>query len=104
MGEFVKVAQTGDIPEGKLKGYEIGFTRFVIAHTADGFYAVIDECSHDQAPISDGRVRGCEIMCTRHGARFDLKTGDVTHPPAVAPIETLEVKINGDDIFVKLDG
>ena len=103
MSEFVKVAKTSDIPEGGLKGFEIGYNRFVIAHTAEGFFAVVDECSHDSAPISDGRVRGNHIMCTRHGARFDLKTGAVTHPPAIAPIDTLELKIEDDDILVLLD-
>ncbi|MBD3258492.1 Rieske 2Fe-2S domain-containing protein [candidate division GN15 bacterium] len=103
LAEFVKVANVSDIPEGKLKGFEIGHNKFVVAHTADGFFAVVDECSHDSAPISDGRVRGKDIMCTRHGARFDLRTGAVTAPPAIVPIDTLEVKIEGDDILVELE-
>ena len=103
MANWVRVAATSDIPEGKLKGFEVGYNRFVIAHTSDGFFAVADECSHDSAPISDGRVRDGEIMCTRHGARFDLKSGAVTAPPALVPIETLELKVEGRDVFVRLD-
>lgn len=103
MAKFVKVARISDIPEGKLKGFEVGFNRFVIAHTADGFFALADECSHDSAPIADGRVRGSEIMCTRHGARFDVKTGAVTAPPAIVPIDTFPLKVEGDDIYVELD-
>ena len=99
----MKVARTEEIPEGKLRGFEIGHHRFVVAHTESGFYAVIDECSHDSAPISDGRIRGEHIMCTRHGARFDLKTGAVAAPPAVAPIDTYELKVDGDDILVLLE-
>ena len=103
MAEYVKVAKTGDIPAGKLRGFQVGLDRVVIAHTEGGFYAVADECTHDSAPISDGRVRGKEIMCTRHGARFDLATGAVTAPPAVAPIDTFPVKVEGDDILVLLE-
>ncbi|MBU0983547.1 MAG: non-heme iron oxygenase ferredoxin subunit [candidate division Zixibacteria bacterium] len=103
MSEFVKVANTDDIPVGKIKGFEIGYNRFVIAHNDEGFFAVADECSHDSAPIRDGRLRGNEIMCTRHGARFDLKSGAVTAPPALVPIETLEVKVEGNDILVRLE-
>lgn len=103
MAAFVRVASTDEIPEGKLKAFEIGHQKFVVAHTADGFFAVVDECTHDSAPISSGRVRGTEIMCTRHGARFDLKTGAVTAPPAIVPIDTLTVKVDGVDILVWLE-
>ncbi len=103
MAAFVRVASTDEIPEGKLKAFEIGYQKFVVAHTADGFFAVVDECTHDSAPISSGRVRGTEIMCTRHGARFDLKTGAVTAPPAIVPIDTLTVKVDGVDILVWLE-
>lgn len=103
MGQFVRVASVDEIPVGKIKAFEIDFTRFVVAHTAEGFYAVCDECTHDGEPIHSGRIRGEEIMCTRHGARFSLHTGEVTAPPAVVPIETFEVKVEGNDIFVYLE-
>ena len=103
MGQFVRVASTEDIPEGKLKGFEIGHNRFVVAHTAEGFFAVVDECIHDSAPISTDRVRGTEIMCTRHGGRFDLKTGAVTAPPAILLFDTLPVKVDEGDILVWLE-
>ncbi len=103
MAGFVRVATVDDIPLGKLKGFEVGRHKFVVAHSQEGFFAVADECTHDGAPISSGRVRGNEIMCTRHGARFDLKTGAVTAPPAVVPIDILTVKVDGTDILVWLE-
>jgi 3-phenylpropionate/trans-cinnamate dioxygenase ferredoxin subunit len=103
MARFVKAASTTDIPLGGLRKFEIGYHRFVIAHTADGYFAVVDECTHDSAPISDGEVHGREIVCARHGARFDLGTGAVTAPPALVPIETLPLKIDGSDISVLLE-
>jgi 3-phenylpropionate/trans-cinnamate dioxygenase ferredoxin subunit len=103
MGAFVRVGSVDDIPVGKLKAFEISYTRFVVAHTAEGFFAVADECTHDGEPIHSGRVRGEEIMCTRHGARFNLHTGEVTAPPAIVPIETMQVKVEGNDIFVFLE-
>ncbi len=103
MAGFVRVAMVDDIPLGKLKGFEVGRHKFVLAHSQEGFFAVADECTHDGAPISSGRVRGNEIMCTRHGARFDLKTGAVTAPPAIVPIDILTVKVDGADILVWLE-
>lgn len=104
MSEFVRVASLKEIPQGTMKAFEIKHRRIVVANTEEGVFAVADECTHDSAPISDGRLRpGGEIMCTRHGARFKLATGEVTAPPALAPLETYEVKLQGDDILVKLD-
>ena len=103
MGKFVRVAVVDDIPEGKLRAYEIEHVNFVLAHSADGFFALANECTHDSEPISTGRIRGHDIMCTRHGARFDLRTGAVTAPPAIVPLDTYEVKVEGNEIYVYLD-
>lgn len=85
---------------GKMKGFEVAQERVVIAHTEEGFFALADECTHDSEPISNGRIRGNDILCIRHGARFDVRTGAVTAPPAVVPLDTFEVKVEGDDLFV----
>jgi 3-phenylpropionate/trans-cinnamate dioxygenase ferredoxin component len=103
MGRFIRVATVDDIPEGKLRAFEIDHVSVVIAHAADGFHAVANECTHDGEPIETGRIRGHEIMCARHGARFDLQTGAVTAPPAIVPIDRYDIKIEGNDILVYLD-
>ncbi len=103
MAEFGKVASVKDVPEGSMKAFEIGYHRFVLCHISSGIFAVADECSHDSAPISDGELRGEEIICPRHGARFNVKDGSVKAPPALVPIDTYETKVEGDDIYVLLD-
>jgi len=103
MPDFVKVATVDEIPLGKMKSCEAKHSRVVVCHMSDGFYALADECTHDGAPISTGRVRGEEVVCPRHGAKFDVRTGAVTAPPAIVGIDTFEVKVEGNDIFVLLD-
>jgi 3-phenylpropionate/trans-cinnamate dioxygenase ferredoxin subunit len=103
VGNFVRVAAVEDIPEGTMKAYEIQHYRFVVAHAASGFFATADECTHDGAPIADGRLKGTEIVCARHGARFDVKSGAVLGPPAVVPIDTFEVKVENGEVYVYLD-
>jgi 3-phenylpropionate/trans-cinnamate dioxygenase ferredoxin subunit len=105
MAEFVKVATVDEIPVGTFKSVEVDFTPVVLIHNSDGFFAVANECTHDSAPIADGRLRrdGREIMCTRHGARFDVRTGAVTNPPAIVPIDTYEVKVDGNDVLVAVE-
>jgi len=102
MSEFVKVTTTADIPEGEMRAFKIGLDGVVICHTASGYYAVTDECSHDSAPISDGQLDGQQIVCCRHGARFDVTDGSVQAPPALVGIDHFELKIEDDNILVKL--
>ena len=103
MAEHSKVAAVGDLEIGSMKEIEINHQKIVLAHTDDGYFAVADECSHDSAPISDGEVNGNEVVCVRHGARFDLKTGAVTAPPAIVPIDSYSIRIDGNDILVGLE-
>lgn len=102
MSDFVKAAKIAEIPEGSFKSVEIDFERVVIVHTADGFFALSDECTHDGEPISTGFLKKNEFVCSRHGARFDVRSGNVTRAPAIVPLNTHEVRVEGDDIFVKL--
>jgi nitrite reductase/ring-hydroxylating ferredoxin subunit len=103
MGEFKKVATTAEVPPGTMKCITVKSHRLVLCNTGDGVYAVADECSHDSAPISTGRLEGREVVCPRHGARFDVSDGSVKAPPAVVGIDTYELKIEGNDIYVVVD-
>lgn len=102
MAEFVKVASVTDIASGQCKSFVIGDDEIVIAHTADGFHAFKDECTHDGAPFDEDMLEGCRITCPRHGATFNVVTGAVTGPPALVPLEMYETKIEADDLLVNL--
>ena len=103
MTGFVSVAKVDEIPVGSFKTVELNDESIMVVHTEDGFYALINQCTHDAAPISDGKLIRNEVVCIRHGARFDIKTGAVTRAPALVPLETFEVKVEGDEILVKVE-
>ena len=70
----------------------------VVVVNLDGeFFAVEDVCTHDGGPLGEGKLAGCELICPRHGARFDVRTGDATRMPAFEPVPTYEVRVeNGE--------
>lgn len=103
MGELVRVASVDEIPIGSMRSLEVNNRRVLVGHLEDGFFAVADECSHDYAPISTGRLKGSEVTCPRHGAKFDIRTGEPKAPPAVAGIDTFETKVENDVVYVVLD-
>ncbi len=95
---FEKVGKIGDVPPGTAKVFELG-DRFVAVCNVDGtLFAVDDVCTHDEGSLDQGELDGFEIECPRHGARFDVRTGEVTGLPAVVPIDTFGVRVDGDDI------
>ncbi|MEW6411532.1 MAG: non-heme iron oxygenase ferredoxin subunit [Candidatus Zixiibacteriota bacterium] len=103
MGEYIDVGEIDDIPKGKMKAFEVNHTRIVVINGDDGIYALADECSHDYAPISSGHVRRGEVVCPRHGARFDIRTGEVKAPPAVVGIDTYPTRVENGRILVKVE-
>lgn len=101
MTAFVTVATTDEIKPGERLVVEIG-RHWVAVFNIDGtYYAVRDVCTHDDGPLAEGEVYGCEIECPRHGARFDLRTGAVTAPPAVRPVPTYAVRVVGNDVQIE---
>lgn len=65
-------------------------------------FAVNDTCSHSEASLSEGEVSDFKIECWLHGAEFDLRTGEALTPPAVAPLKTYPVIVDGDSVTVEM--
>jgi 3-phenylpropionate/trans-cinnamate dioxygenase ferredoxin subunit len=91
--EFYEVAAVEEIPNGERLFLEIGDDYIVLFNVAGGFYAIADLCSHDDGPLGDGGVEGHSIICPRHGAKFDLRSGKVLSMPAVTDIPAYPVRI-----------
>lgn len=102
MSMGVSVAKASEIPVGQFKPVEVGGKKLLICHTAEGFYAVDDTCTHDNGPLADGFLDGDAIECPRHGARFDVKTGQVVCLPAAVPIRSYAVAVEGDEVKVNV--
>jgi len=66
------------------------------------FFAFKDVCTHDQAPLSEGEVIGDTIVCPWHGACFSIRTGEALSLPAIEPVETFPVILQGEDVYVDI--
>jgi 3-phenylpropionate/trans-cinnamate dioxygenase ferredoxin subunit len=73
-----------------------------VARVGDQVFAVNDVCSHSDASLSEGDITDFKIECWLHGAEFDLRTGEALTPPAVAPIKTYSVTVDGDSVTVEM--
>ncbi len=103
MEDFIKVAEVGDINEGGAKQIDLNGTKIALFNVDNGYYAIGDTCSHEKASLSHGEIDGNVVSCPRHGARFNIKTGAVMSLPAMFPVKTHKVKVEGNDIKVSLN-
>lgn len=102
MSDFTPVAKVSEIPDPGRKIVEVDDQLVVVIHTAGHYYAIDDVCTHDGGPLGEGTLEGYSIACPRHGAKFDIRTGAALTMPATKPTATHQVKIEGDNILVKL--
>lgn len=101
MNDWVEVARVGDVAPGDLKAVEYDGALIVLFNLNGSYHALDDVCTHDGGPLSDGVVQGEEVVCPRHGARFAIRTGAVTAPPALEPVRRLAVRVEGERILVR---
>jgi 3-phenylpropionate/trans-cinnamate dioxygenase ferredoxin subunit len=102
VAEFVRVASLAELPPGTLLGVEVEDRGVCLANADGTVYAFQDNCSHRDYPLHDGALEGTRLECAWHGGKFELSSGRAVGLPAIKPIETFEVRIEGDDILVAL--
>jgi 3-phenylpropionate/trans-cinnamate dioxygenase ferredoxin subunit len=99
---FVKVAMVDEVPKRGLLDVEAGGEQIVLVSTGEGaYYALKDECSHEDYPLSDGElIDGDRVECRYHGAKFDAASGRAVALPAIRAVKKYEVKVEDGAILV----
>lgn len=100
--EFIAVGPEADIPDGDRLFVEIDQLPIVIFRVGGKLFAIADQCSHDEGPLGDGYREGYEVVCPRHGARFDIRNGKALALPAVVDIPAYPVRVVNQQIEVGL--
>jgi 3-phenylpropionate/trans-cinnamate dioxygenase ferredoxin subunit len=99
-----RVALRSDIAPGTVQVFEVNGRSICLANLdGENFYAIDNLCTHDGGPLGEGRLANGTVECPRHGARFDVRTGAVRALPAVRPVQTYPVEVEGDEIRVEVD-
>ncbi len=90
------------IIEGKPVKINKGGKDICVARVGNEVFAIEDNCSHQDAALAEGEQTGYKIECWLHAAEFDLRTGEALTPPAVQPIKTYPVTVNGNNVVVEI--
>ncbi len=90
---YIPVAPVEALPVGERIFIELDGSAIVIFNLAGKLFAIGDVCTHDNGPLGDGEVDQFEVVCPRHGARFDIRTGKTLGLPAVTDIPEYPVRV-----------
>ncbi|WP_315834318.1 non-heme iron oxygenase ferredoxin subunit [Bradyrhizobium prioriisuperbiae] len=101
-GKWEIAVAVSDVKAGEPVGCSLRQHEIAVYLVDGTYYATSNICTHEQALLTDGFLEGCEIECPLHGARFDIKTGEVLSSPAETDLETFRTRVVGDHIEVLL--
>lgn len=102
MSRLVKVATIDEMTDQPAKCVEVEGQKIALFDVEGEFYALSDTCTHRGGPLSEGELEGAEVVCPWHGARFDVKTGTVSGPPATTGVKSYPVRVTGGDILIEV--
>jgi nitrite reductase/ring-hydroxylating ferredoxin subunit len=105
MSKFVKVAKISAIADQSATCIKVEGKSIALFNLGGELYAIDDTCPHAGASLSEeGIIEGEEVECSWHGSRFNIKSGDVTEPPASDGVTKYNVRLTGDDIEIEIIG
>ena len=100
---YYPIISTPELSNGERLFLEIEGEAIVLFNIAGNFFAIGDVCTHDNGVLGDGDIEGYEVICPRHGARFDVRDGKATRLPAVQPTKSYPVRVVDGKVEIGLD-
>ncbi len=99
--QFVPIGAADDIAPGTMKRFEIDGHPVLVANIGGRYWAVDDTCTHEEASLAGGALKGEIVKCPLHGARFNIMTGKVLEEPAERDLRTYRVKVDGGALLIE---
>jgi NADPH-dependent 2,4-dienoyl-CoA reductase/sulfur reductase-like enzyme/nitrite reductase/ring-hydroxylating ferredoxin subunit len=90
-----------EFPENGMLAGHVGDEQVLLVRQGAEVVAVGAHCTHYHAPLADGLVTDGELRCPWHHARFDLRSGEATHAPALSPLSCWKVEQVGGKVYVR---
>ncbi|HEX2026003.1 MAG TPA: non-heme iron oxygenase ferredoxin subunit [Actinomycetota bacterium] len=100
MAEFITVGKTNEVAAGEMRSYQVGGEDIAVANVDGRYHAFGDICTHAQCSLAEGDLEGTTVICACHGSEFDVTSGEVLNGPAVEPVPSYQVQVEGEDLRI----
>jgi 3-phenylpropionate/trans-cinnamate dioxygenase ferredoxin component len=99
----IEVCPLAELEPGTVRIVQVRPLLAVGVYNCSGeLHAIEDRCSHDDGPLCEGdwEPDSCQVICPRHGARFDVKSGQPLSLPAYLPVDVFPARVRDDGMVV----
>ncbi|HYK92968.1 MAG TPA: Rieske 2Fe-2S domain-containing protein [Thermoplasmata archaeon] len=73
-----------------------------VFNVAGQLYAIDAKCTHVGGPLDKGAVQEFVVNCPWHGSHFDVRTGEVRRGPAIKPVRSYPVRVEGGQLVLEI--
>jgi 3-phenylpropionate/trans-cinnamate dioxygenase ferredoxin subunit len=98
----IKITEAEALNPGQMLGIMIENKSILLANIKGTLYAIDNQCSHEDALLYNGALKGDCVECPLHGSRFSFKTGQPMEEPATEPVQTYSIVRGNDGIYICL--
>ena len=99
----VVVGKTSEVQDGKLMHITAGGKEIVVTKLDGNYYAMDNVCTHAGADLHEGELNNNELTCPWHGAKWDIKTGNlISFPQKLKPLQNHKISIEKDTLYVEI--
>ena len=103
VGGWIEVCPGSMLQKEDVIRFDLPQATFAIYRTADDrFYATEGICTHGNAHLADGLVKGTLIECAKHNGRFDIQDGSPQRPPVCVALKTFVVQNRQGSLWLDL--
>jgi apoptosis-inducing factor 3 len=97
-----KLCATGAIPNGEMREFALLGKDIIVANVNDQFFCLAARCTHANAPLINGVLKGEVLECPWHDASFNITDGKVNYGPPKSPIQKYPCSVKGEEVFIDL--
>ena len=103
MADWIDACDAEDIEPEDVIRFDHGGRTFALYRTEDDRYFATDGlCTHGNAHLADGLVKGTLIECAKHNGRFDVRDGSPQRLPVCVGLKTYAVRESNGKLFFDL--
>lgn len=96
----IKLINVNDIKNDDMLQVSINGENYLVAKINDRFFVTSDMCTHEDAELTMGCLKGTTVKCPLHGSYFDLTSGLALNEPAEDPIKVYKTIIENNHLYI----
>ena len=98
---LVRIGNAADVADGKMRVFDVSGTNVNVSNAGGHLYAFDDTCTHAECSLAEGELDGTTVTCACHGSQFDVTSGAVLRGPALLPLRSRTVQVEGPDLLAE---